>query len=72
MGADEELGRTADPATLAFADGFEGHKAITPRLDFDENDQATPPGNNVDLAHGRAVTPRKYPPATKPQMPSAQ
>ena len=50
MGADEQLGRPADPPALARGDRFERACAIAPRLDLDENDDPGVFDDQIDLA----------------------
>ncbi len=72
MGADEQLGRSADAPTLALGDRFECACAIAPRLDLDENDQTAAPGDDVDLTDRRAVASRQNAPTANPQVPRAK
>ncbi len=72
MGANEQLGGAADTPALARGDRFEGKCPVDARLDLDEGDQTAAPGDDVDLADRRAVTPRQDAPTAYPQMPRAK
>ena len=57
---------------LARADGFAGGCKIIPRFHFDRCEDAAAPGDEIDLAHGRAVAPRQDAIALEAQVPKTE